>query len=576
VIDARWSRAAVVPALLLASCGTLRSSVPTADPWKSAAILEHPPEPVRPPPLPKPRPVEDARLRTPVTLRADSSDLRALLLGLAKQVGLSINVQSDVRGTVSANFNNIALSNALHQLLKPLGFAYRLSDDVLFVYKQDLETRIFNVDYLSSIRRGVTRAASSDRTLTTNISGYQIGGAPPGAALGFTQSGAYANQGGAPLTSPLESSSDVSVTWESNFWSTLHAALGALVFGYKDEDTTTSQPAPDGSTSVVDKEGRTLLVNPTAGNVLVRALPATLDEVEQYLRALQEGIQRQVVIEARILEVTLSDDFRFGVDVSNLPLLTKQAANNIGIKPFPPPVYNASMGATDPVGTVTFGPGGPDWQVIVSALRGIGDVRVISSPRISALSNQKAMVKVVRDRVFFTAQVQGTIVLSGTAVPGVTQFVPVIVPEGVLVDVIPHVAEDGTITMDIHPSFSQIINEKQAPQNQGSQPEVERRELQTTVRVRSDETIAIGGLFSERTTDRITGIPGLMYLPVLGYLFRRTETVREKTELIVLLTPRAQGPHLATEYLQRAVSGEGDDRPLKSTETTPAAAPPRR
>jgi MSHA biogenesis protein MshL len=307
----------------------------------------------------------------------------------------------------------------------------------------------------------------------------------------------------------------------------------------------------------------------------VRALPGTLDDVDHYLRALQDGIQRQVVIEARILEVTLSDDFRFGVDFSNLPLLTKQAAKDTGIKPFPPPVFNGAMGPSISAGAVTFGPGGPDWQVIVSALRGIGDVKVISSPRISALSNQKAMVKVVRDRVFFTAQVQGAIVLAGTTIPGATQFVPVIVPEGVLVDVIPHVAEDGMITMDIHPSFSQIINEKQAPQNQGSQPEVERREIQTTVRVRTDETIVIGGLFSERTTERITGIPGLMHLPVLGYLFRRTEIVTEKTELIVLLTPRTQGTHLASEYLRGAARGEPETRAAPKMESGEKSRPVR-
>jgi MSHA type pilus biogenesis protein MshL len=526
----------------------LRPSVPAADPWKSAALLETRPPSPRPAPTEKARAApDDPRLRTPVTLRSDSTDLRSLLLGLSRQTGLNMNVASDVRGTVSANFINVPVSTALTHLLRPLGYGYKVSDDVVHVFKQDLETHIFHVDYLSSQRRGVTRATSSDRTLGANLGGFQFNSFGTGGSAQPAVS--YGGQPG--MSQYQESSSELSVTWQANFWSTLHDGLSALVFGHSTEKPASADAG--GGSSNVDKEGRTLIVNPTAGTVLVRALPGTLEDVERYLRALQDGIQRQVVIEARILEVTLSDDFRFGVDFSNLPLLTKSAAANLGIKPAPPPpVFNAAMGATAPAGTITFGPGGPDWQVIVSALRGIGDVKMISSPRISALSNQKAMVKVVRDRVYYAAQVQGTVILSGTTVPGAVQFVPVVVPEGVLVDVIPHVAEDGMITMDIHPSFSQIINEKQAPQNQGSQPEVERREIETTVRVRSDETIAIGGLFSERTTDRITGIPGLMYLPLLGVLFRRTETVTEKTELIVLLTPRTQGGHLATEYLDRA------------------------
>lgn len=569
----RWSKAFVLLALLHVSC-TLRSSIPTADPWKAAAILETPlPEPSRPGPTEIVLPVDHPRLRTPVTLRSDSTDLRALLLGLSKQIGLNMNLAPEVKGSVSANFSNVPVSTALTQLLKPLGFAFKVTDDVVYVFKQDVETRIFKVDYLSSSRRGLTRAVSSDRTLTSNISGFNIGGAPLGSGIAVVQP-SYPNQPGAIGSGFQESSSELSVTWHANFWSTLQDGLKALVFGHLEEDESTSTTIEGGGTSVVDKEGRTLLVNATAGMVLVRALPGILDDVDRYIRALQEGIQRQVVIEARILEVTLSDDFKFGVDFAHLPLLTKEGARRTGITPFPPPLFDARMGPSDHVAAVTFGPGGPDWQVIVSALRAIGDVRVISSPRISALSNQKAMVKVVRDRVFFTAQVQGTIVLSGTTLPGSTQFVPVIVPEGVLVDVIPHVAEDGMITMDIHPSFSQIINEKQAPQNQGSQPEVERREIETTVRVRSNETVAIGGLFSERTSERITGVPGLMYLPVLGILFRRTETVTEKTELIVLLTPRTQGTPLAREYLQRA-SG-ADPLAVPPAEKQGAPGRPRR
>lgn len=542
---------------LLAGCAPLRPSVPVTDPWKAAAVLERPNlEPPRTAPAVKAPPADDARLRTAVTLRSDATELRTLLLGLSRQSGLNMNLAAEVRGTVSANFSNLPVSTALTQLLRPLGFTWKVSDDVVYVYRQDVETRIFQVDYLSSSRRGMTRSTSSDRTLTANLGGTQIttvgaGGAPQG----------YPGQTSAGTGQSQESSSDVAVYWQANFWSSLQDGLAALVFGHAAEarPASGSEGAAAGisagaaaGASMVEKDGRTLIVNPLAGTVLVRALPGTLEDVDRYLHALQESIQRQVVIEARILEVTLSDDFRFGVDFSNLPLLTRAGAKNSGITPFPPPVFNAALGATAPAGAVSFGPGGADWQVIVSALKGIGDVKMISSPRISALSNQKAMVKVVRDRVYFSAQVQGTVILSGTTVPGAVQFVPVIVPEGVLVDVIPHVAEDGMITMDIHPSFSQIIAEKQAPQNQGSQPEVERREIETTVRVRSDETIAIGGLFSERTTDHITGIPGLMYLPLLGPLFRRTETVTEKTELIVLLTPRTQGTHLAAEYLEHA------------------------
>ncbi len=191
-------------------------------------MLERPNlEPARSSPAAKAPPVEDARLRTAVTLRSDATELRTLLLGLSRQSGLNMNLATEVRGTVSANFSNLPVSTALTQLPKPLGFTWKVSDDVVYVYRQEVETQIFKIDYLSSSRRGMTRATSSDRTLSANTGGTQITTLGGG---GLQQPSGAQQPGAAGGNLSQESSSDVAVYWQANFWSSLQDGLAALVF----------------------------------------------------------------------------------------------------------------------------------------------------------------------------------------------------------------------------------------------------------------------------------------------------------------------------------------------------------
>ena len=186
-------------------------------------------------------------------------------------------------------------------------------------------------------------------------------------------------------------------------------------------------------------------------------------------------------------------------------------------------------------------------------------------------------MKVVRDRVFWQVQAGSTALSAGGSVSQGSQFYSTVVPEGVVVDVTPLISDDGSVTLEIHPSFSVIFNEKAAPQNQGSQPEVERREFQTTMHVQGEQTVVLGGLVTERTTRKESGLPYLKDIPFLGGLFRKTEDVIEKAELIVLLTPRVQGVALAREYTnhQAQLFDEGPigDAPTAQSPAAPAPAP---
>jgi MSHA biogenesis protein MshL len=642
-----------VVALASLGCGATRPRLDPGRPWDVAAeAINHVPVPipVHAPKLYRPAVTEvtsvNPALREKVTLRSDSTDLRSLLLGLSKQTGLNIVLDEEVTGTVSAYLNDMEVLEALKRIVTPLGFALEVKDNTVRVYEPTVESRIYRVAYLRGERSGVSRVSMIDRsssgsspTGSTTGAGGATGGASPGGATtpGATGGAATGGSGGPGGTSLTEINSKFAV----NFWEDLGAELESLIFeGARTEDLVRNDRHAAGI-SIYEKEEsqdanefggnqpmaavaplkpgerapqltidrhprrpkarRSLTINSMAGTIVVRAKPGVLDSVGEYLAMIEETVQRQVVIDIRILEVSLSDETRFGIDTKDMPLLPSQIIQDNfsnffgdGEAPrittplgFPEPTGQAAatdigqfpaLTQTTPsygfvIGKTNAADG--EYKAIVSALARLGDVKVVSAPKISALHNQKAIVKIVRDRVFFMLQAGSTALSAGGSVSQSSQFTPIVVPEGVVVDVTPLIGDDGSVTLEIHPSFSVIFNEKQAPQNQGSQPEVERREFQTTLHVMGEQTVVLGGLVTERTTRKESGLPYLKDIPYFGAIFRKTEEVVEKAELIVLLTPRVQGTPLAREWVnhQSKMSGSEPIPEAAAPAPTPGRAP---
>ena len=177
------------------------------------------------------------------------------------------------------------------------------------------------------------------------------------------------------------------------------------------------------------------------------------------------------------------------------------------------------------------------------ALAAQTDVRVVSTPRVATLNNHKALIKVVRNQVFFIAETDVQIV-EGVGTTTTTDFVPQIIPIGVTLDVTPRISQDGEVTLHIHPSVSEVVAVQPQPstdpsaQQTGSLPVVDLRETDTVVRVRDAETIVIGGLMRSRNLDMERKVPFFGDLPLLGAFFRSTNVEELRTELIILLTPR--------------------------------------
>jgi len=309
-----------------------------------------------------------------------------------------------------------------------------------------------------------------------------------------------------------------------------------------------------------EENGRKVITNPLSGTVLIRAMPRELLNVEEFLNTVQESVERQVIIEAKILEVELNDRFQTGVNWNALIDFGGNYQTKIGqvgggtifdngvseLASTILPLNN--LGLTNGAGAF----GGVfalqahlgDFNTLIELLKTQGDVQVLSSPRVSTLNNQKAIIKVGTDEYFVTDLDVNTDVAVGvnnqSADVTLTPFF-----SGVALDVTPQIDEDDNITLHVHPAISSVeadnkdIGISTGENGNFNVPLAKStiRESDTIVRARNAQVIVIGGLMQELTTDDVASTPFFGDLPVIGYMFRHTRQISKKTELVILLRP---------------------------------------
>ena len=461
-------------------------------------------------------------------LDAGDKDLPVVLRGLAESFGLNYQIDSDVHGTVQTRLQDVTLEQALDAIILPQGYSYSIDNGVLRVGMARMQTKIFSLDYVA-----LSRFAS-----TSTVVQRRIGGG--GGAGGTFNAGGGGGGGG------TDQISSVSVT---NLWDDLRIALLALVFdaavGRARGDSSSGsvvnggagnsgvQPTSGGgggavAFSRVDADGRRLIINPIAGTVVVTASPAKLAEVATFMTAFESSVQRQVLIEAKIVEVSLNKNSQFGIDWSQVSKVNKL---NLGVA-----TNNAPTTGTI---TLTLGGGGTQINVVLRALESQGTVSVLSSPRVSAMNNVRATFNVTTDEVFFS--VTSTPITNANGVVGTNQQVtPQTISVGIVLDVLPQIAADNTITMNIRPHVTSVRDMAQFRLDNGgliTVPNVETRETDTIVRARAGETIVIGGLMQNKIDNTQTGVPGLQSIPLLGGLFKGRSSTTTKSELVIFITP---------------------------------------
>ncbi len=439
--------------------------------------------------------------RPPVSIVTNGwIDVREILRSVTGNSGLGLQMAPDVQGQVNVHLEQVKLSRALDALLEPVDLGYEVVDDVVVVYRQGMVTRWFTFDYPVTLREGRGE-------LQVSASREGSGGGGSG--------GGDSNQNRSHVTS----------TATMSIWPEVMASLKVLVFEGAELREETGGDEQALSVNLSDGVGRSLVVNPMASLVQVTAEWDRVRRAAELLDRLEESLQRQVAIEVRIMEVYLDEEQQTGINWQDIRSGDFSASLN---------TFDAAAHLNESF--FQFVVNSADVTAVLEAVDASGDLRTVSTPRVTTLNNQKAVVRVVTEDVYYEATVEPAIVTNGVGTEPVVNYTPRIVPVGVVLDVTPQVGRDRVITLNVHPTISDVVSVAESP-NQDTAPVLSIRELDTVGKVRDGQTLVIAGLISQRHNLVRTGLPVLKDLPLLGYLFGKTSERRSNIELVMLLTP---------------------------------------
>jgi MSHA biogenesis protein MshL len=495
-----------------------------------------------------PPPIQQGKVDSPngekaksrFTLNVKDVNLREALLLLNRNSSYSLIMEPGIDTAIPVlDLKNVTMEEALQSILPGLGLEYRLEGNVLKVSKLRMQTRLFNMNYIAASRSGKRDMRMSSRS-ESGGSGSSGGKGGSGSASGGGSSG---SSGG----SSSENQSTVITTNTSEVWTDLRLGLENIIFS-SDIPGTAARQEDNGpiTTTSRDASGRRLLINPQAGVIMIQAESSILDEAAGYIEAVEGSIQRQVLIEARVVEVSLSKDHQMGIDwaaiLNPVSSFTGLNSNSLGVTN-PSISFNSGSALNQNVngsmGSFLYSISNGKVGMAIAALSRQGQVRVLSSPHISAMNNQKAVIRVVREEVFFTQTSLSSQSVGSTLTT--ENIENQIVPIGVVLDIIPQIAANGEITLSINPSISELVEIRSFSSKGGTatstQPVIDRRDLDTVAKVHSGETVLIAGIMRERKGEDLRGIPWLMNLPFVGNVFRRTEQTSSRTELVIFITP---------------------------------------
>jgi MSHA biogenesis protein MshL len=457
-------------------------------------------------------------------------------------------VHPDVTGTVSANLKDVTLVETLDAVREMYGYDYRIDGSRVSIKPLTIQTRMFHINYLVGSRKGTSNLRVSSTSVSNAGSSGQGNQGGQGGGQGQNQN---QNQGGDnPANQVTQSdSTNVSTTSSSDFWVDLKAALEAIV----------GSSAKEG--------GRSVVISPQSGVLVIRAMPEELRNVDLYLKATQLSVDRQVILEAKILEVELNDSFQSGINWAAFGANANSRSSGgflspgtsltrlpVGLAPGQAPLIRNGSGlssetgfslsnATDAANSL-FGLAfqTSNFAALISFLESQGTVHVLSSPRITAMNNVKAVLKIGTDEFYVTGvtTTTNTSAAGNTTSPSVT-LTPFF--SGVVLDVTPQIDAKGDILLHVHPSVSQVTTISKSI-NLGSVGNFilplaasATSEIDSMVRGQDGQVVAIGGLMRQSTTADRTQIPGAGSIPLLGTLFGNRQNVSQKRELVVLIKP---------------------------------------
>lgn len=500
--------------LTLSACANLRSVDQSVghidDVVPPVASLE--PIVDKPPALPEPEPAPPVETYTVVVKDVPVTDL---LFSLARDAGLDLDIQADSERTITINAVEQPLSNILARVAEQADLRFELRSSNLIIQEDLPYWHNYLVDYVNVSRNSVgevgvaTQIATSGGTVAEETSGSQEDG----------------NGNLSKTTVTSRSSND--------FWAVIESSLISLIADGGNENTGPSNPA----------EFNPVIINSMAGVVTVLGTQRNHQQVQRYLDKVAASVQRQVLIEMTIVEVELSDRYQAGVDWQRLSDGAGTGSNGVSLEA---DLLGANL-STSPfvsLGFNSFDADGSGISAGVRMLQQFGETKVLSSPKIMALNNQTALLKVVNEEVFFTIELDVR-----EATPDIAErrtFTSEIhtVPVGLVLSVTPQISEKGFVSLNIRPTISRITGfaVDPAPRLADAEfdnliPEIQVREIESLLQVFDGRTIVLGGLMQNELVKSEDGIPGLSKIPKIGGLFSYNSDELVKTELVIFLRP---------------------------------------
>ncbi|WP_299790249.1 pilus (MSHA type) biogenesis protein MshL [uncultured Shewanella sp.] len=461
---------------------------------------------------------------------ANDVDAKVFFPSLVQGSPLSVAVHPAVSGTISLSLKGVTLSEALRVVEDIYGYEVSREGRILRVFPSGMRTETFPLNYLYMERQGLSLTSVNSGRISDNNNSNSNNNNNNNNNNNSSNNDSNSNGNNSNDTT---NGTFIRSKTKTDFWGELEKTLISII----------------GSTG----EGRQVVVTPQAGLVTVRAYPNELRQVRTFLQTAETHLQRQVILEAKILEVTLSDGYQQGIHwdnvlghVGNTDITFGTSKNTEGVGDA---ISNAIGGVT------SLNIKGSNFSTMINLLDTQGDVDVLSSPRVTASNNQKAVIKVGKDEYFVTD-------VSSTTVAGTT---PVTTPEveltpffsGIALDVTPQIDGEGSILLHIHPSVIDIKEQTKVVKVSENSLELplaqsDIRESDTVIKAKTGDVVVIGGLMKSENIEVESKVPLLGDIPLVGELFSNKSKSLKKTELVILLKPTVVGADTWRKELQRS------------------------
>ncbi|WP_318517532.1 pilus (MSHA type) biogenesis protein MshL [Photobacterium leiognathi] len=458
-------------------------------------------------------------------VNAKNVEAGAFFTSLVKGTPFNIVIHPGVSGRITMKLNDVTLDEVLNVASDIYGYNTTRKGNIIQVFPATLRTEVIPVDYLQLQRRG--------KSLTSITSG-SIADSDSSSSSSNDDNNSNNNSSNGNTTT---GGTTIETTSDSDFWVQLEKVVSGMI----------------GS-----GDGRSVMVSPQAGLISVRAFPNELREVKEFLGMSQKRLKRQVVLEAKIMEVTLDDSYQQGINWNNLTASIGGTGITMGTAAIAEtlPGGNAISDLLGGQTNITISDG--NFNAVMSFLSTQGDLNVLSSPRVTAANNQKAVIKVGGDEYFVTDVSSSNVSGDNNNVAPDVSLTPFF--SGISLDVTPQIDDQGGVLLHVHPAVVDVQNETKTIEVGTAKPMVlplaksTIRESDSIIHARTGDVVVIGGLMKSTINDQVSKVPLLGDIPGVGNLFRQINKVKKKTELVILLKPTVVTDNTWKQEIERSRS----------------------